>query len=128
MIGEIHNRVFVGGGRVINFQIFAFERVADNRRQGAGETLISVGTNVGEFDAVRNFFSLPHNFVESPGTTVEGVGGLNLWNVVGLTVQSEFAASNAVSIAANEGAEKRRVGHGAAGVTINRVESQHHVG
>src|SRR5436305_14442727 len=113
MIGEIHNRIFVGGGGVIDFQIFAFERVADNRRQRARETLISVGANVGEFYAVRYFFTFPHNFVESPGATVEGVGGLDLWNVVGLTVQSELAAGNSVSIAANEGAEEGWVGLGA---------------
>ena len=91
MIGEIRNRIFVGVGGVIDFQIFSFERVADNRRQRAGKTLISVGANVGECYAVRNFLSLPHHLVEPPGATVEGVGGLDLGNVVGLTVQSELA-------------------------------------
>src|SRR5438105_11175590 len=118
MIGEIRNRIFVSVGGVIDFQIFALERVAHNRRQRAGKTLISVGANVGEFYAVRYFLTFPHNFVESPGTTMEGVGGLDLGNVVGLTVQSELAAGNAVSIAANEGAEKRWVGLGAAGIPV----------
>src|SRR5437763_11019364 len=123
MIGEIRNRIFVSGGGVIDFQIFALERVADNRRQRAGKTLISVGANVGEFYAVRNFFSFPHNFVESPGAAVEGVGGLDLGNLVSLTVQSELAAGNAVSIAANEGPEERGVGLAAAGHPVNGLRS-----
>src|SRR5436305_10699533 len=127
MIGEIHDRIFVGGGGVINFQIFALERVAHNRRQRAGKTLISVGANVGEFYAVRNFFSFPHNFVESPGAAVEGVGGLDLGNVVGLTVQTELAPGNAVSIAANQGTEERWVGLGAAGIPVNGIKSQNEV-
>src|SRR5436309_12229893 len=102
MIGEIRNRIFVGGGGVIDFQIFAFERVADNRRQRAGKTLISVGANVGEFYAVRNFFTFPHNFVESPRATVEGVGGLDLGNVIGLTVQSERSEEHTSELQSRE--------------------------
>src|SRR6266699_3297138 len=114
MVGEIHHRVFVARSRVIDLQFFSHKRVADNCRQLAGKSLISVRANIREFDPVRNFFPLPHDFVETLDTAVQSIGGLDLGDLVDLAVQGELTPGNAISVTANNRAEKWWVWLGAA--------------
>src|SRR5947199_10821574 len=127
MVGEIHHGVFVARSGVIDLQFFSFERVTHDRRQLAGKSLISVRANIGEFHPVRNFLSLPHNFVESFDTAVQSIGGLDLGDLVGLAIQTELTSGNVVAVAANNRTEKWWVWLGAAGVSINRIEAEHHI-
>src|SRR6476659_4242957 len=123
MVREIDHRVFVSRRGVVNLQVLAFERIADDRCQLAGKALITIGTDVGQFDSVRHLFSLPDNLVKSLGPAVKRIRGLDFRDLVGFAVERELATSDAVSVAAYKRPKKRRIGLGAAGIPVDRVEA-----
>src|SRR5450631_4729623 len=123
MRSEVYDGILVGGSRVVNFEILALERVADDGRQRAGESLISIRTDISEFDSVRNLLRRPDHLVEAFGTAVQSVRPVVFRSRIRLTVQNKLRSANAVAVAADQGAEERTGFQ----IAIERVVSQNHV-
>src|SRR5262249_20316548 len=91
-------------------------------------SLISVRAYVPKFDSVPNLLAFPHNFVETLSAAMQRILRLDLWNVVGPSVQGKLAPRNAVPITPNDCTEERCIRFRTRSISVNRIEAEHHIG
>ncbi len=91
-----------------------------------GESLFAVLANVGQLDPVFDLFAGPHLFVESDQAAVQCVVAVVLRNVIGLAIERECAAREAVGVTANNGTHVGLVAGG--DVAVEAVETLNDIG
>jgi hypothetical protein len=111
MVGQVHDGGLIGGGPVVNTQgVVALQRVGYFHRQRARVAFFAVGGRVGQPEgrcgAVEGR-GRPELFVEAHAATVDVVAAAVGGELVGLAVQREGAAGNAVGVPANDRAQRR---------------------
>ncbi len=129
VVGQVQHRGFVGDGAVVDFQlVLVVQAVGDFSLQRARETHLAVRRHVGQLHADRisgpGFFRLPESLVETLVAAVQGIGLVVLRNLVGLAVQTEFAARQTVAEATDGRAEVNRA---VVLIALHVVEAQHDV-
>ena len=106
VIREIHNRVFVGRGLVINLHRVVFgQPIRGLRRKRAWVSGFAILAEIREFHAgtvrLLNFLGRPQLTAKSFGTTVQTVGPVVDRQVMLFAIQREFAAGNSVGVASH---------------------------
>ena len=112
MVGEVDHGVLVGGGQVVDAQrVVVGQRVGHVRGQRAGKVLLAVLADVAKRrrDPVRHRHGcdVPDLLVERVGAAVQRVCAVVGDQVVGLAVQRELRAGDAVGVAAGDRAVMR---------------------
>ncbi len=105
VIGQIQDRVLIGGGKVLDLERMRFQRIADPRGQGAGKTLIAILADQGELHPMGNFMPLPQQLVEAYDSPVQGVDAVVCRKLIALAVQAKGGMGDAVAVAPDDGSE-----------------------
>ena len=130
VLRQVHDRGLVGGGGVLDDQlVLRRQQVGHGRLQRARIALVAVGRRHAPLDAdravARDLLALPDVLVEPAHAAVEVVRPVVRGELVGLAVERERGAADAVRVAPDHVAEERvRV----ALVARERVEAERHVG
>src|ERR1700734_3938726 len=128
VIGEIQDGVLIGGGGILDAQIAFNQRVANCSSQAAGVSGFAVFAEITQLHTVRNRLGLPDHVVEAVRAAVQRVLAVVQWQRIFSAVEGEAAVRDAVSIAADERAEKcvrRAVKVG--DVSVEVIEAEHDV-
>ena len=127
VVRHVEDGVLVGGGCVLHLQrgiaVDLGECVTDGDVQRAGKSHVAIGRDEREFDAVANHLRAPDLGVEAVRAAMQSEGGLVQRNLIGLAVERELPAIDAVGVAADGRAHPR--GHGGL-VVLELVVSQDH--
>ena len=91
VVGQIQDRVLIGGGEVLDLERMRLQRVADPRGQRARKALIAIFADQGELDPMGNFVPLPYQLVEAFDSPVQGVGAVVGGKVVALPSRVKVA-------------------------------------
>ncbi|RMR10450.1 hypothetical protein ALP91_101155 [Pseudomonas savastanoi pv. glycinea] len=126
MVGQVQHCRLVSGGAVVNLQlVFLIQAVSDFSFQCARKAHLAIRRHVGQLHAGRitglGFFCLPESFVKTLSAAVQGIGLVVERDLVGLAIQAELAACQAVAESADGRAEINRA---VVLVALNIVEAQ----
>src|SRR2546430_7060446 len=111
VVGEIDNGFFVGGRGISDPQCVRIRQGVDHTHfQISGEAFLAVLAEVGKFQRLAVFggnnFGGPHGLVETLDASVQTVLTIVLRERVRFAVERELRVPDAVSVAADERAEK----------------------
>src|SRR5688500_11694063 len=107
MVGEINDRVFVGGRVVVNAQfVFFVQRIINSDFQVSRVILFTIVAKILEVQTGRPFGRLPNALVETLFPAVQMVFAIVLSKLILDSVQRKLPATDAVGKTANERAER----------------------
>src|SRR6266550_5077545 len=128
MVGEIKDGVLIGGSGVVDAQfVLIGQRVDHLGSQVARTALFAIFADIGQFQRLPmtagDILGRPQTLVEALQSAVQRVVTIVLGDVVGRPIEDELSVSDAIGVAADDGAEKRFVGE----VAVELVVAQNDI-